>query len=206
MKGILGILKERKIRRAFVRAFILVHSKMRAFYYRTLFSDNSPLLIECNILQATQYVGKGKIDIKHSQLGVWPSPGLLVGCGYIEARSELAEIVIAEYTVLNNNFIIIADKCRIEIGKRCLIGPNFFVTDSDFHGLTVSKRFDNDYECKSVLIEDDVFIGEGVKVLKGVTIAHGSVIGSGSVVVKDVEPNCIYAGVPARKITSLSCL
>lgn len=25
-------------------------------------------------MQATQYVGKGKIDIKHSQLGVWPSP------------------------------------------------------------------------------------------------------------------------------------
>lgn len=130
--------------------------------------------------------------------------GLLVGCGSIEARGELAEVVIAETTVLNNNFIIIADKSRIEIGKRCLIGPVFFVTDSDFHGLAISKRLDNNYECESVCIEDDVFIGEGVKVLKGVTIGRGSVIGSGSVVVQNVEPNCIYAGVPAKKIASLS--
>lgn len=40
--------------------------------------------------------------------------------------------------------------------------------------------------------------------LKGVTIGRGSVIGSGSVVVKDVEPNSVYSGVTARKITTLS--
>lgn len=203
MKGIFGMLRERKHKRAFVRILILASSKLRILYYRFLLSDNEPRIIKSNILQATQYVGKGRININNSQLGVWPSPSLLNACGYIEARSEQAVVVISESTVLNNNFIIIADKGSVEIGKRCLIGPNFFVTDSDFHGLAVLKRLDNDYECESVYIQDDVFIGEGVKVLKGVTIGQGSVIGSGSVVVKDVEPYCIYAGVPAKKIKSL---
>ncbi|WP_423836335.1 DapH/DapD/GlmU-related protein [Stutzerimonas stutzeri] len=53
-------------------------------------------------------------------------------------------------------------------------------------------------------IEDDVFIGEGVKILKGVVVGRGSVIGSGSVIVKNVEPFSIYAGVPARKIKALN--
>ncbi len=203
MKSLLILIKHRQIKRFLVRSFILIYSKIRVVIYRILFSDNTPLLIECNLVQATQYVGKGKIVVKHSQLGVWPSPSLTVGCGYIEARGELAHVFIAESTVLNNNFVIIADKSSIQIGKNCLIGPGFFVTDSDFHGLSVSKRLSNDYNCECVHIEDNVFIGEGVKVLKGVTIGRGSVIGSGSIVVKDVEPNCIYAGVPARKIANL---
>ena len=54
-----------------------------------------------------------------------------------------------------------------------------------------------------MLIEDDVFIGEGVRILKGVKIGEGSVLGSGLVVTRDVEPHCVYAGVPARKIKTL---
>lgn len=48
-----------------------------------------------------------------------------------------------------------------------------------------------------------MFIGEGVRVLKGVTISAGSVVGSGSLVVKDVEPDTLVAGVPARVIRKL---
>lgn len=49
-------------------------------------------------------------------------------------------------------------------------------------------------------IEDDVWIGAGVKVLKGVTIGKGSVIGAGAVVTKDIPPYSIAAGVPCRVI------
>ena len=53
------------------------------------------------------------------------------------------------------------------------IGPNFFVTDSDFHGIEVADRTNGSYECSSVVIEDDVFIGESVKIMKGVRVGRG---------------------------------
>jgi len=37
-------------------------------------------------------------------------------------------------------------------------------------------------------------------VLSGVTIGDGSVIGAGAVVTRDIPPNCIAVGVPARVV------
>lgn len=53
---------------------------------------------------------------------------------------------------------------------------------------------------KGITIEDDVWLGCGVKVLDGVTISKGCVIGAGSVVTKSTEPYGVYVGVPARRI------
>ena len=53
---------------------------------------------------------------------------------------------------------------------------------------------------KGIKIEDDVWLGAGVKILDGVTIAKGCVIGANAVVTKDTEPFGIYVGVPAKKI------
>ncbi len=49
-----------------------------------------------------------------------------------------------------------------------------------------------------IVVEDDVWLGVGVKVLDGVTIGRGAVIGAGAVVTKDIPPLAIAAGVPAR--------
>lgn len=51
-----------------------------------------------------------------------------------------------------------------------------------------------------IIIEDNCWLGAGVKVLAGVTIHTGSVIGAGSVVTKDVPPNSVVVGVPGRVI------
>jgi acetyltransferase-like isoleucine patch superfamily enzyme len=53
---------------------------------------------------------------------------------------------------------------------------------------------------RGVRIEDDVWIGAGVRILDGVTIGKGAVIGAGAVVNKSVAPMAIVAGVPAKKI------
>jgi acetyltransferase-like isoleucine patch superfamily enzyme len=55
---------------------------------------------------------------------------------------------------------------------------------------------------KPVVIEDDVWLGAGVKVLAGAYIARGCVIAAGAVVKGRTEPYGIYAGVPARKVGS----
>jgi acetyltransferase-like isoleucine patch superfamily enzyme len=51
-----------------------------------------------------------------------------------------------------------------------------------------------------IVIEDDVWIGAGAKILGGVTIHQGAVVGAGAVVTSDVPANAVVAGVPARVI------
>ena len=55
----------------------------------------------------------------------------------------------------------------------------------------------------SVVIEDDVWIGEYASVMKGVTIGRGSVVATHSVVTKDVPPYSVVAGNPARVVKHL---
>ena len=53
---------------------------------------------------------------------------------------------------------------------------------------------------KPIVVEDDVWIGAGAKVLGGSHIARGCVIGANSVVKGRTVPYGVYAGVPARLI------
>lgn len=52
-------------------------------------------------------------------------------------------------------------------------------------------------------IGDNVFVGANTTILPGVVIGDNSVIGAGSLVSKDIEPDSVYAGVPAKRICSI---
>ena len=52
----------------------------------------------------------------------------------------------------------------------------------------------------NVIIEDFVWIGANVFINPGVTIGKNSIVGANSVVVRDLPPNGIYGGVPAKLI------
>lgn len=55
-----------------------------------------------------------------------------------------------------------------------------------------------------IVIGDDVFIGANVIILKGTKIGERSVIGAGSVVaLKDISPDSLVVGNPARVVRSL---
>lgn len=57
--------------------------------------------------------------------------------------------------------------------------------------------------CKPVRICRRAWIGAGATILPGVTVGENAVVGAASVVTKDVEPNTIVAGNPARVIRRL---
>ncbi|WP_279391835.1 acyltransferase [Shimia aestuarii] len=157
------------------------------------------------IFQPVHAIGQGKIKIgSNVVIGVLQSPGYLSDSCHIEARTEIAEIIIGDDTFVNNAFTAIAETTKIEIGCRCLIGPRVTVFDSDFHGLQVADRMNaNATIQKPVKIGDDVFIGAGAFILKGVSIGSGTVIGAGAVVVSDIPEAVIAAGNPARILRAL---
>jgi acetyltransferase-like isoleucine patch superfamily enzyme len=94
---------------------------------------------------------------------------------------------------------------EITIGHNVTVGANTVISDTDFHPLDLESRTIQPSGGKSaaILIEDGVFIGMNSLVLKGVRIGKGSVVGAGSVVTRDVPPNVIFAGNPARFISNL---
>ena len=84
----------------------------------------------------------------------------------------------------------------ITIGNNVAISHDVTIMDSDAHEITT----DNYVKTKPISIGDNVWIGTRATILKGVHIGNGAIIGAGAVVSKDVPPNCIVAGVPAKII------
>lgn len=94
----------------------------------------------------------------------------------------------------------------VQIGQRCLIGADVLITDTNFHPVDArDRRYRSESEARSrpVAIEDDVFIGARAMVLPGVRIGSGSVIGAGSIVSRDIPPNSVASGNPARVTRNL---
>lgn len=148
-------------------------------------------------------LGNGVITINGANLGVWRSPYYFSSYIYLDARSKDSKIYIGKNVWINNNAFICADKTSITIKDNCLVGTNFSCIDSDFHGLKEDKRLCPNYECKPVVLEQNVFIGNNVSILKGVLIGKNSVVANGSVVTKSFPSNVIIGGNPARIIREL---
>jgi acetyltransferase-like isoleucine patch superfamily enzyme len=96
----------------------------------------------------------------------------------------------------------ICSAVSVTIGKRCLIGADCMIFDTDFHphGWSNRRYAQPEWEQISspVTVGNDVFLGARSIVCKGVTIGDGAIVGAGSVVVRDVPARSVVAGNPAR--------
>ncbi|MDB4259201.1 acyltransferase [Akkermansiaceae bacterium] len=87
------------------------------------------------------------------------------------------------------------------IGEDSLIGVGCLIFDNDFHHWDADGwRCLSPGEARPVIIGNRVFVGAGVTILKGVNIGDGATIGAGSVVTRDIPPNSLAAGQPAKVI------
>jgi len=66
-----------------------------------------------------------------------------------------------------------------------------------------SMQDEKDWKVIPTYVKQGASIGSSVTILCGITIGENSIIGAGSVVTKDVPPNTIVAGVPARVIRKI---
>lgn len=95
-------------------------------------------------------------------------------------------LVIGENVYLNRNSMIV---CRfsIKIGNNVKIGPNVVIYDHNHNFMDKNV----DYNCKEVIIEDNVWIGANTAILMGAHICENSVVGAGTVISKYIPSNTV---------------
>lgn len=91
---------------------------------------------------------------------------------------------------------------HVTIGDNVMMGPYcFFCTKNHDFSRTDIPMIEQGYQSiEPIIIDDDVWFGQGVIVLPGIKIGKGSIIGAGAVVTKDVPPYAIVGGNPAKVI------
>lgn len=89
----------------------------------------------------------------------------------------------------------------ITIGEGCMFAQNAYITDSDWHD--IYNRCVPVGGSKPIKIGNNVWVGDHAIVCKGVTIGENSIVGAGTVVTRDIPPNIITAGNPARVVKEI---
>jgi maltose O-acetyltransferase len=90
----------------------------------------------------------------------------------------------------------------VRIGDRVHIGHDGLLLTVD-HRIGSARQRCGASDRRPIVIEDGAWLGARVTVLPGVTIGAGSVVAAGAVVTRDVPPNTVVAGVPARVLREL---
>ena len=98
--------------------------------------------------------------------------------------------------------LICLDVGRIVIGDDVQIGPNVQLLTAT-HPVEPGPRRSKWEGSSPITIGDNVWLGGGVIVCPGVTIGENTVVGAGAVVTRDLPPNVVAVGNPARVIRTI---
>jgi acetyltransferase-like isoleucine patch superfamily enzyme len=132
-------------------------------------------------------------------------------------------VEIADGSVISDGTILAPYRGRIRIGERVYVGPycvlygggagaelvvgrntmiaaHCVIVPSQ-HGMALDRPMrDQPTTSAGICIQEDVWVGTGVRILDGVSIGKGAVIGAGAVVATSIPEYTIAAGVPARPV------
>lgn len=122
----------------------------------------------------------------------------------IEAGADFGSgegIEIGDYSNFGVNSLIGNSPINpIRIGINVMMGRDVIILTRNhlYSDLTRPMIVQGYSEPRTVVIEDDVWIGARSIILPGRRIGRGAIVGAGSVVTKDVPPYAIVGGNPAR--------
>ena len=134
--------------------------------------------------------------------------------GKLESQAD-GKIILGDYCYIAQDAKI-GSVDMVKIGKCVGIAIHVRIYDNNNHPTAPDVRwklFQQGWEGEDwrwtnsdhapVIIGNNVWIGEYAAILKGVTIGDGAIVAKHAVVTKDVPPNAIVAGNPARVVTIL---
>jgi len=129
--------------------------------------------------------------------------GTILHCGGMDWSQGEGSITIGDDSVISA-YCVLFGAGHIEIGRGFDCGPGtmIFSSHSDYV-VNGAGKLPRQHVFAPVRIGDFVTVFAQCVISPGVTIGNGAAIGAGSVVLDDVEQDCLYAGVPARKIREL---
>lgn len=155
-------------------------------------------------------------------LGSWQIGSSSLIAGSLICEAHHASISIGNRTFIGADTQIISAQ-SVQIGDNVLIAGQVVIQDHNSHSLDSAKRKKDleyalaryqgrpimtkswdDVASNGITIKDSSWVGMRAIILKGVTIGENSIVGAGNVVSKDVPPNVIVSGNPARIVKSLS--
>ena len=176
-----------------VRCLKKINQKIRKLKNRSLCVFDADTVIDKNVRFEGGNSIQEKARVLNSELGYGT---------YIGANSFICNTVIGRYCCIGGNVKTIVGNHPVR--QFVSVHPAFYslrkqsgftyVTEekfSDFHYIDEEKRI-------SVMIGNDVWIGENASVLEHVVIGDGAVVAAGAVVTKDVPNYAIVGGVPAK--------
>jgi len=131
-----------------------------------------------------------------------------VGCRLEAYSTNGNKVLQIGKNVQINDYVHITAIQKVFIGDNVLMASKIYISDCS-HGSYSGDQNDSDPNSapikralfsKSVIINDNVWLGEFVSVLPGVTIGKGTIVGANSVVSKSLPPFVIAVGSPAKPI------
>lgn len=123
------------------------------------------------------------------------------------SRSKIpGKLIVGDRVFIGCHANIRAVGGEIVIGQNTLIAQGVSLIAAN-HQIVKERRYVDlglDEQKTGIFIDENVWIGAGSTILPGVSIGKNSIVGAGSVVTKNIPPNQIWVGVPAKKQQEIS--
>lgn len=151
--------------------------------------------------QIPQVIGTGRIevgdDVRIGTRNTW-----IVG---LKVSTD-PELIVGDRTSINYQTTI-SVATSVRIGSDVMIAGNVGIWDNISHPVSPARRLAHDSitldEARPIVIGDNAWIGTGALILRA-SVGANSIVAAGSVVTKDVPPDTLVAGNPARVIRSIA--
>ncbi len=128
---------------------------------------------------------------------------LMAGTPKISGGKKLhGQLKVGRYCWFNIECVLDVHE-EITIGNRVHLGQQVMLL-TNTHELGPPGRRSAARQALAIKIENGAWLGARCTILPGVTVGKGAVVAAGAVVTKDVPPNALVAGIPARVVRELS--